>query len=85
MAQSARHLNANILKDYLQTIPITAVEINAEVVALKDEIINAAHKHRLTIDRDETQPDNPFNTPENQKRLIAIVEKQKEIVTTRVG
>jgi hypothetical protein len=84
ISQSVRILDTAQLKNHLQTIPLSAIEIDAEVAALKADIINAAHKHHLTIDREETQPDNPFNSPENRKQLITIVEKQKE-VAARVG
>lgn len=84
IARTVQVLDTNELKYHLQTIQISTVDIDAEVAALKADIINAAHKHRLTISKDETQPDNPFNTPENQERLIAVVEKQKQIVA-RVG
>ena len=84
IAQTVRILDTIQLKNHLQTIPLSTFEIDIEVEALKTNIINAAHKHHLTIDRDETQPDNPFNSPENRKRLLTIVEKQKE-VTAQVG
>ena len=84
LVQRVRILDTLELRYHLQAIPLLAVDIDAEVAALKDEIIKAAHKHRLTINKDETQPENPFQTPENQERLITLVEKQKQIVA-RVG
>ena len=84
MAQIVGVLNTSELTLHLQTIPISSVDIDAEVAALKANIINAAHKHHLTVNKDETQPESPFTTPENQERLIAIVEKQKQ-VAARVG
>lgn len=84
IAQTVSVLDTTQLKNHLQMIPISAVEIDAEVAILKADIITAAHKHHLTLDREETQSDNPFNTPQNRERLIKIVEKQKD-VATRVG
>lgn len=84
IAQTVQRLDTTQLQTHLQTIPISAIEIDAEVAALKADIITAAHKHHLTIDRDETQPDNPFDLPENRERLIKIVEKQDD-VAARVG
>jgi hypothetical protein len=85
IAQTARRLDTIQLQTHLQTIPISAIEIDAEVAALKADIITAAHKHHLTIDREETQPDNPFNTPQNRERLITTVEQQQRNIATRVG
>ena len=88
MAQEVKLLDTLQLTTYLQTIPISAVEIDAEVATLKAGVITAAHKHHLTLDRDETQPDNPFHAPQNRERLITIVTKRKDAkdaVVAQVG
>jgi len=84
IATSVNAIDTTRLKSHLQTMSISAVEIDEEVAALKKDIIKAAHKHHLTLDREETQPESPFDT---QKRtaLLKIVEKQKSDVAVKVS
>ena len=85
IAQTVEILDTNRLKFHLQQISISAVEIDEEVAKLKQDIIMAAHKHHLTVDNNDTNPDSPFDTPEKREHLIRIVEKQKKDITARVS
>ncbi len=64
------------LQAHLQRIPLSIIEIDAEVAALKQDIIQAAQEHHITVDEEETQPENPFKSAGNQQRLIKVLEKQ---------
>lgn len=77
IVQHASAINTAQLQIYLQNLSINPVEIDAEVEALKADIIKAAHKHQLTVDKDDTQTDSPFNTPQKREQLLKIVQHQK--------
>lgn len=72
-------LDTTRLQAHLQGIPLSVIEIDAEVASLKQDIIQAAQEHHITVDEDETQPENPFKSVENQQRLIKILEKQDDL------
>ena len=84
VVQRATVINTTLLQYQLQQISISIVEIDAEVAALKQDIINAAHKHHLTIDKSNTQPDNPFKSPQSRGRLLKVMEKREQ-KSTRVS
>ena len=81
IAQSVSKLDMALLQFHLQSIPISAVAIDDEVEALKAEIIATAHKHHITVDKRDTQPENLFNNPQNRDRLLKVMSKQEGIKT----
>jgi len=64
------------LQSHLQDINISVVEIDAEVSALKQDIVNAAHKHHLTVDETDTRPESPFVSEDQQDKLLRMIETQ---------
>lgn len=73
------------LATHLQTLAITSVEIDAEVAALKRDIVRAAQKHHLTINKKATQTDLPIETLQTRETVIKLVNKRQQDVTARVG
>ena len=83
ISQLSSVINTTQLKVHLQTIAISSVEIDAEVAALKADIIKAAQKHHLKLDQEATLTEN-MPAPKEPGQLIKLVEKRED-VAARVG
>jgi len=82
IANQVNALDTARLQSHLQGINISVVEIDAEVAALKEDILIAAQKHHLTVDEDDTHPDRAYAT-KNEKRIRVLEKEEKR--TARVS
>lgn len=82
---TAQSVDTMRLATHLQTLAITAVEIDAEVAELKRDIIRAAQKHHLKLNGDESLPNSAVGSSQHRETVIKFIEKPQHDIAVRVS
>lgn len=85
IANRVNAVDTTRLQSHLQDMTVSVVEIDAEVAALKEDLIAAAHKHHLKVDENDTEPELKVDPDLRANRIIRVLETKTDNRSARVS